>query len=216
MRFFPVSFFQHTFFLPLFLIPEIFFYPEIEISCFSTASAVLFAHVLGACVCDLRCGRIPNSLILSGILCGAAFRLNGIIALIRSGAPVFSAAACPARALAGFLIPFLFLSLPALLKMIGAGDVKLLAVIGIFAGPGGSLKVLMYSVFAGGAIAAFFVWKRKNLFARMQYFFLYLGRALQTREPAPYRTGEEKSGEFAFSVPILAGLLIYGLRQIIR
>jgi hypothetical protein len=89
-------------------------------------------------------------------------------------------------------------------------------VIGIFAGPGGSLKVLMYSVFAGGAIAAFFVWKRKNLFARMRYFFLYLGRALQTREPAPYRTGEEKSGEFAFSVPILAGLLIYGLRQIIR
>ena len=216
MRSFPDFCFRSFFSCLFFTVPGAMFLSKTGIPCSSVASAVLFAHVLAACICDLRCGRIPNSLILCGILCGTVFRLNEAVLLVRTGVSVCPAAACLAQGFAGFLFPFIVLSLLALLKMIGAGDVKLLAVIGLFSGPKGSFLVLLYSIFAGGVISVFLVWKRKNLYARMQYFFLYLGQALQTRELVPYRTGGEKSGEFAFSLPILAGLLIYGFRQLIR
>jgi prepilin peptidase CpaA len=92
-------------------------------------------------VWDLMTYKIPNKLTYSGMLVGlvAQVWLNG-----RSGLWMG-----PAGLLLGGAI-FLVLYL---LRTMGAGDVKLMAAIGAFAGPIGAVEIALYSAIAGGVIA---------------------------------------------------------------
>lgn len=90
-----------------------------------------------AAINDLRDGKIPNSLILCGLVFGLA------LSLLHPAAPG------PLLSLAGFATGF-FLLLPGyLLRFTGAGDVKLLATLGIFSGPGMLLQIFAVAVIGG-------------------------------------------------------------------
>src|SRR5258708_376980 len=90
---------------------------------------------------DLRSHRIPNKLIVLGLI------MAGVFQLVASGAHGL---------LSGFLAAALglgcFMPLYALRAM-GAGDVKLMAVVGFFTSPRGVLYAVVLSLLAGGRCA---------------------------------------------------------------
>lgn len=100
----------------------------------------LLALVGIAVFTDLRERRIPNWLTVSGVLVGlalAAIETAGFPTAALLGVVTALAIAFPLFALGG----------------IGAGDVKLLAAVGAFVGPGGLLPVVIYGGIAGGVLA---------------------------------------------------------------
>ncbi|MTW14098.1 prepilin peptidase [Pseudoduganella eburnea] len=103
---------------------------------------ILLCLVFQAAASDLAWRRVPNVLVLTGMLLALAlhWRLGGAGALLAQG-------------LAGASIGLLlFLPLYALGGMAG-GDVKLLAMAGSFVGPWQALQVALLSAMAGGVLA---------------------------------------------------------------
>jgi len=89
---------------------------------------------------DVRYRQIPNALISSGLVAASA------LSFIRVDISPFLTAA-------GFFIALaIFLPLYAA-NFMGAGDVKLLSVVGAFLGPGQFLAAAAFIVVAGGAVA---------------------------------------------------------------
>lgn len=113
-------------------------------------AALLGGLLLAACWTDVRTRRIPNWLVLVGTLTGLA--LN---ALLPVGTGLFSAApggigflsALNGCALGlGALLPLY------LLRTMGAGDVKLMAMTGAFLGPVDILGAVVMTLLAGGIL----------------------------------------------------------------
>lgn len=166
----------------------------------------LLLHLVGfAVVSDLIDGRIPNVLTFSGILCAAATRVGCCIALGGAGSQALAL-------LGGMLVPLALLAVLLALHMIGGGDVKMLAMIGAFLGPRAAFWIILYSLYAGAAISLILMLKRRNLIARLHYFFCYLADSLRTGRPGSYDKGGSRDARFCYSVPIAVGLIIYLLR----
>lgn len=102
----------------------------------------LMLLVVCAAVNDLLSRRIPNLLLMAGML--GAFALH-----LLSAAPVNSVVAGLGGIVTGLL---LFLPLYCVRGM-AAGDVKLLATVGAFSTPGEVLQIAVWSVCAGGVMA---------------------------------------------------------------
>lgn len=112
---------------------------------------LLLAVILAVCLyTDLKERKIYNKVILAGIIAGL------IVNIIFSGLTgiLFS--------LAGFLLGIGLLFLPFAAGGIGAGDVKLMGVVGIFNGAGFVFSAFILSALAGGifALAALLMQKR--------------------------------------------------------
>jgi prepilin peptidase CpaA len=110
------------------------------------------ATVLGVAVFgDLRTRRIPNALVATGIALGFLFQT-----LAPSGDGLFArwwGAIGPLHGLYG-LLAGLALFLPFyLLRALGAGDVKLLGMVGVWFGPRPMIGVFLLTLLAGGVLA---------------------------------------------------------------
>lgn len=103
---------------------------------------ILICLVAQAAVTDLAMRKIPNVLILSGLL------LAMILHLL-AGQPWAPVSQWLAGTLAGF---FLFLPL-YLLRAMAAGDVKLMAMVGAFVGPLAALQIGALAYLIGGVMA---------------------------------------------------------------
>ncbi len=117
--------------------------------------ASLAALLCGAVVFDLRSRRIPNRLVLAGI--GLALALHAV-------API---AASPALAgpqwwapLAGLGTGLAVLMPLHLLHAMGAGDVKLMAMVGAFIGAPAVLGAALCTLLAGGLLSLVFMFGR--------------------------------------------------------
>src|ERR1022692_3110667 len=102
------------------------------------ANVILLPGILAPAVdADLRQHRIPNPLIIIGLILGFAFQLA-------AGAAhgVWWGLLGAALGLVCFM-PFYAL------RAMGAGDVKLMAVVGFFLGPKGLLYAVVFSLLAG-------------------------------------------------------------------
>lgn len=98
--------------------------------------------LLQAAATDLAVRRIPNVLVLSGLLIAMVLHL-------RTGA----AGAWLETGLAGLAAGF-FLFLPLyLLRGMAAGDVKLMAMTGAFVGPGMAMQIALFTCLIGGVLA---------------------------------------------------------------
>lgn len=139
---------------------------------------------------DLRKGIISNVLILFGFLGGAVFQL---IRLGGSGLILFFGSA---------VFPVLLFSILYYFRMIGAGDIKLLAALGGFLGISDLFRCLVCALIFGGILSLFLMIYRKNLIRRFQYLAGYVSSYIQGKEWQPYRRKGEKDGEFPLSVPI--------------
>ncbi|MGX8703339.1 MAG: A24 family peptidase [Lachnospiraceae bacterium] len=152
---------------------------------------------------DLRTEKIPNWLTFSGFLAGI-----GLSCLL-----------FPDGFIQGFLgsllgagLPFLLLFLPFCLRMIGAGDVKLLMALGAFAGWPGILHLLLGTLICGSAFSAGIMAGRTGFRPRVFYFLQYM-RCLFSGIVEPYRQEETKSANMHFAVPVLFGTIFWLLRN---
>ncbi len=98
--------------------------------------AALLAFAATASYHDLRCRRVPNALVFTFLGLGCAVLACGGWSAL-------------GRGLWGMLLGFLVLLPAFFLRMVGGGDVKSLAVIGLLAGPS-----LLWPAFLLGAAAA--------------------------------------------------------------
>lgn len=91
----------------------------------------LWLLVVVAAVWDLAVRRIPNPLVIVGLLLGPAlqFQLHGIDGLLQS--------------FAGIAVAFAVLIVPFALRWMGGGDVKLTMVVGAFLGWKATLIIIL-------------------------------------------------------------------------
>lgn len=156
---------------------------------------ILLLGLLGVAVAsDLRRHRIPNFLVVLGLVLGLAGQAysNGLTGL--------------GDGTLGLLIGFgIFLPLYALGGM-AAGDVKLMAMVGSFMTPHFAMWTAFFSLLAGGLCGLLLVLARGQLQQTLGRYWLML-RARAYLAPA----ADEVAGKpFPYSVAILLGTLASG------
>jgi len=156
------------------------------------------AMLAAAIASDVKTQRIPNAVVAGGLV--AALALSALPGGI--GAP---------NALAGMGAGFLVLLPAYLLRVMGAGDVKLLAAVGAFIGFPGVLGAALAALLAGGVLAlAWAVWHRRlrAVLANLRDGFLVLmADAAARRRPAAgaVRTSPAR---IPYAVAIAAGAVM--------
>lgn len=95
-----------------------------------------------ACVSDVRSRRIPNAAV-------AAIALTGIAASLLRPNPAFAALAAIEGAALGLVVWLPFY----LLRMLGAGDVKLFAAAAAWLGPREAIDAALLTALVGGALS---------------------------------------------------------------
>ncbi|MGR4867566.1 prepilin peptidase [Variovorax sp. LARHSF232] len=114
----------------------------------------LFALLLIASVTDCRSYRIPNWLTFGGALFAL---LSGMVMARTPGAGAV-------QALSGLALGFVLLLPCYALGAMGAGDVKLMAMVGAFLGAAATFQAVLLSFIASGVVAlAFAIYHRKLL-----------------------------------------------------
>jgi prepilin peptidase CpaA len=143
------------------------------------AGQILLAILVAtAAVFDIRSRRIPNWLVLAGIVAGFAWNISSSLwwsGLVRAAAGLGL----------GFILYFPFY----LLRARGAGDVKLLASVGSITGPGNCFWIFFLTALLGGVIALILLMFR----GRVSKTFFNVGWILQdlVHLRAPYRSNAE-------------------------
>jgi prepilin peptidase CpaA len=151
--------------------------------------------VMAAVLLDLQKGRIPNALIVTGLLLGGVYQLfeKGVAGVIFF--------------LGGVLLPILLFGWLYYFRMIGAGDIKLLCVVGGFLGPSECFSCIRAAVFAGGVIALAIMFRHHSLVRRMSRFLGYARQYSRENKWSSYLAETEEEARFCFSVPVLFGIL---------
>jgi prepilin peptidase CpaA len=172
-------------------------------------TGILMLLLTGAAVCDYRTHRIPNWLVLSGAIFGVIYNT-----------------ALPPFPHSGVLFPLTGLGLGLLLflplyfvRAMGAGDVKLLAMVGAFLGPAETFHAALATMIAGGGLAILFVLTRgtalsmcRNLVSFCQLAFL---SAVSRSTPSLRMTAGPSAGRLPYGVAIAIGTMGYlVLRQL--
>ena len=155
----------------------------------------LLLVVQAAVLCDLDRGRIPNGLILAGL--GMGFIWQSVSDGI-AGIALF---------LGGIFLPAAIFGPLYCFRMIGAGDIKLMSVIGAFLGPAECFSCMVCSVLAGGVLALGLVLYHRNLFQRICCFTDYVREDRDTGKWTPYLARADERARFCFSVPVLISVL---------
>ena len=161
------------------------------------------AHIVGlsiasiACVTDLRTRRIPNVLTFGAALAGLLFQsaAGGIDGL--------------GQAAGGWLVGAVVFILPFALGGLGGGDVKLLAALGAWLGPGDALWLALYTGVAGGLMAIVVASMNGYLGTAIQNVKLLLCHwRVAGIEAVPAITLEGSGGpKLAYAFPILTGMV---------
>jgi len=148
---------------------------------------------------DFKVRRIPNWLILSGLLGGIA--LNAI----QGSNYLFNS-------MLGFLIGIAVLILPFALGWIGAGDVKFFGVVGALLGVSWLPRVFFYSALIAGMIALVYLAVGVASFSRLKLFWFDIKTAAVSMGhvlPDPvYVRSKENGGSVPWGVAFAAGTII--------
>ena len=166
-------------------------------------TGILMLLLTAAAVCDYRTHRIPNWLVLSGVLFGVIY--NTVLPPFPHDNIFFP--------LAGLGLGLLLFLPLYLIRAMGAGDVKLLAMVGAFLGAGETFLAALASIIVGGVLAILFVLARgtalrmfHNLATLLQ---LGLLGALARSAPSLQITAGASAGKLPYGVAIAIGTIGY-------
>lgn len=153
------------------------------------------------CLCDFRDGKIPNCLsvmiLLSG--CGYLFMTGGIVSAGKA------LAACCLVILAFY--PLFWL------RMMGAGDIKVISAIPAFLSSREWFQVVGCAFVLAGIWSVYSMVRRKALKERFACFFSYVQGLLETGMRTPYSSLEADSWEVLRIGPFLwAGMTVFLMR----
>lgn len=159
---------------------------------------------------DVQSHRIPNRLVLSGLLLGLT--CNGLLPLVADpplgqiGTLGWTGSLLGALAGLAVLLPMY------LLRALGAGDVKLMAMVGAFIGPQAVLGAALGTLVAGGvlAVAAALRWRvvgvmLGNVKTMVQSGVVQLGAGETPRMVQP----SASAGQLPYAIAIAAGTVGY-------
>lgn len=116
----------------------------LEMLVLSPRTGVLMALLLIAAASDIRTGRIPNWLVLGGALYALAY--NAFFPVHPRDIGILFALGGLAVGLVALLPLYLF-------RAMGAGDVKLMAMVGAFLGTSATVAAVLATLIAGGVLA---------------------------------------------------------------
>jgi prepilin peptidase CpaA len=159
---------------------------------------VAAALVLGiaASVMDVRTRRVPNVLTLGGTAAALGFHL------VTQGPSMLAWGAL------GWLLGFAVFVPFYLLRGMGAGDVKLLAMLGAWLGPALVLRTALYGALAGGVLAIAVALAHGYLVQALRNvgYALWFWRTAGPR-PVPALTLADATGpRLPYAVPIVTGM----------
>jgi prepilin peptidase CpaA len=153
---------------------------------------------LVGCATDLRTGRIPNALTFSAA--AAAIVFHGLDAGL-SGV---------GHSLAGFAVGLaIFLPLFAL-GGLGGGDVKLLAALGAWMGPGATVWMALWAAIAGGPLALIVALSRGYLRKAFEnvWSLLMFWRVVGIRPHPSLNLSTPGAPRLPYALPIAVGLVV--------
>lgn len=146
----------------------------------------LIATASAAVVTDYRDWRVPNRLIALGLVQG--FAVSAVINGMQQGL---------VSSVKGCVIPVALLYVLFLIKALGAGDIKLMAVAGTFVGTD-VVRVMVYSFMAGGVISLVYLLKE---------FLLSITSRKKLSNNRCYE--ELRKSKVHFSAAVLLGIVCY-------
>jgi len=159
--------------------------------------AAIVTALLG-CVTDLTFRRIPNVLTLGAALAALIFHLfsNGAGGLLLS--------------LSGWAVALLIFLPFFWLGGMGGGDVKLLAALGAWLGPGAAVVIALWTALVGGAMALILAIATGYLLHAWLNLRTLAGHWLHTGfRPHPAMTLDSSGGpRLPYALPIAAGLMV--------
>lgn len=169
---------------------------------FEIKVALLLALVAVAAWFDIKSRRIPNWLVLVGLISSFIFQT-----LFHSSGGFGGFKAWGLGLLVGF---GLFLPLYALHAM-GAGDVKLMAMVGAFLGPMAALGVVLTTLIVGGVLAlAVALWSGSLRHALGNVRFVLMRTMLKTLlGGVQIKASAASAGNLPYAVAIAAGTLTH-------
>lgn len=149
-----------------------------------------------ALISDIKTYKIKNNIVYPFILIGLITNLylDGLDGLTSS--------------FKGIIIPIALLILLFILRMLGAGDIKLFSAIGSIMGLEFVTYTIIYSFIAGGVMALSTIIIRKNGIKRLVYLFQYIKSCFLTMSALPYTDFEDKSdgAKFRFAFAVVGGV----------
>lgn len=159
---------------------------------------LLLLLVAAAAINDLASRRIPNLLLLPGLV--AALVLHAL-----SPEPGRALLACLGGAAVGLLVFLPFY----LVRGMAAGDVKMMATVGAFTGPAAALHIAILAWCAGGAMALAIVLARGRLRLALRNLWAILRPAVLRLPvaPAAAATAGKSVGSMPYGVAIAAGTI---------
>lgn len=148
---------------------------------------------------DFQRYHIANQLVFFGAVVGILLNV-----LLPAGLGI-------SDALLGWSVGLLLLLPFYLLRLMAAGDVKLLAMVGAFLGPQAMVNVILYVFLAGGVLAVAIAWHRgilKNLFYFICHKFLLFAPDWLRLDPASQKVTKD-ANKMPYGVAIAAGTAIF-------
>lgn len=168
---------------------------------------LLLLLLLVAAWCDIRSRRIPNSLVFPGMIAGILS--NILLPQVTGGLGILDS-------LAGLGVGLLLLLPLYLLRAMGAGDVKLMAMTGAFLGVHGTIGALPYVLLTGGVFALGFAWNkgmlRKALHNVQRMLFTDATRDSKARLSVIGNISDRspvRSVDLPYGVAIAVGVIVY-------
>ncbi|NLN06634.1 MAG: peptidase A24 [Firmicutes bacterium] len=164
---------------------------------------LLFVFVLICLYTDLKTRKIYNKTVLAGFLAAWLFHLvtRGVLAGTKF-------------TFCGFFTGAALLLVPYLLGGMGAGDVKMLGMIGAFVGSEQVVQIMLAAALAGGVMALTTMLKEGELGRRLKNLFLSLYCFLFTRgkEHLEVPQDEKQFGKtLPYGVVLAIGVVIFYL-----
>lgn len=174
----------------------------------------LFTLCALAVVHDLLFRRIPNGLVVAGIALGILFQSfaplgEGLFAF-PAGSLGFTAGLLGGLTGLGIFMPMY------LLRAMGAGDVKLLAMIGVWFGPTGVAWAALWTLLAGGVMAlAVALWsgELRRVLHNLHFMLMTTLLHVQAGHGAAIQAPAQTTGHLPYAVAIVAGTAAEALRQ---
>lgn len=147
---------------------------------------------------DWKCYRIPNQLILVGLVVSFLYQC---FCYKEEGIETW---------LWGIGISFFILFPFSLVRMIGAGDVKLAMVIGGFWGHTVTIKILCIAFIIGAVISLGKMLWHRNLFYRLQYLANYTFMVIARRKIIKYMEAKEIDEKIVihFAIPMAIAFFV--------
>lgn len=179
------------------------------------SGGILLSLLAAATIADFARRRIPNLIVLAGLLLGV-----GLNAFLPEGFGLFNRYAPGGlgllAALGGVLVGGGLLLPLYVLRAMGAGDVKLMAMVGAFLSPRQALLAALLVMLAGGLLSLAFALKSgalKRTFANLRLLLVGAFSSLLLRESPDLSVSLEPAGRVPYGLAIALGTGVFLLLQ---